>query len=269
MKILYIGDIVGEPGRDIVARLLPGVRAELEPDVIVAQSENVSHGSGITVNHVRELQRMGIDFFTGGNHSLKREALYGLLASPDEPIIRPANLPADAAGVQYKYLQTPAGAILFVSLLGYTAPRPVTIDNPLHCIDAILEKEYKTPKIATIINFHGDLSSEKRVIGYYLDGRVTAVIGDHWHVPTADAMVLPKGTAHITDVGMCGTLHSSLGVTLDLAIRRWHDDLKAHNKLEVSPPFQFNAVLIEIDPATGLSTAITQVQKLWDGLTES
>jgi hypothetical protein len=105
------------------------------------------------------------------------------------------------------------------------------------------------------------LSSEKRVIGYYLDGQVTAVIGDHWHVPTADAMILPKGTAHLTDVGMCGTLHSSLGVKLESIIPRWQNEVLNRNELETAGPLQFNAVLIESDDETGLAKSITPINK--------
>src|SRR5690606_15721437 len=103
--------------------------------------------------------------------------------------------------------------------------------------------------------------SEKRVIGYYLDGRVSAVVGDHWHVPTADAMVLPKGTAHITDVGMCGTIHSSLGVKTDVIMRRWKDDEVNKNELEQNGPMQLNAVLVDVDENTGLAKSIKQIQK--------
>lgn len=262
MKLLYLGDIMGKPGRQVVAALLPAIRREYQPDVVVAQSENVSHGSGMTVQHMRELQALGIDFFSGGNHSTEKETLWPLLNNPLEPVIRPANLPEATPGQQYKYLSTKQGDILMVSLLGAVFPKAVAMQNPLQVIDAIIQKEADTPKIATIVNFHGDLSSEKRVIGYYLDGRVTAVIGDHWHVPTADAMVLPKETAHISDVGMCGTLHSSLGVTLDLAFKRWRGGFIGHNKLEERRPFQLNAVLIEFEPATQRAISITQIQKI-------
>jgi 2',3'-cyclic-nucleotide 2'-phosphodiesterase len=115
--------------------------------------------------------------------------------------------------------------------------------------------------VARIINFHGDYSSEKRVFGYYLDGRMSAVIGDHWHVPTADALVLPKGTAHITDVGMCGTLHSSLGVKVSTIVERWYSGKTSKNEMELKGPVQFNAVLIEVDTNSGLSKSIVHIQR--------
>jgi len=151
-------------------------------------------------------------------------------------------------------------------LLGQIVGRDadMVLDNPLKVIDKILDDTKHVKYIARIVNFHGDYSSEKRVIGYYLDGKVTAVIGDHWHVPTADAFVLPKGTAHITDVGMCGALHSSLGIKLDTIIARWRDGIINRNQLENEGPLQFNAVLIESDNSTGLARNITHIQKIVD-----
>lgn len=261
MRLLYIGDIMGRPGRQAVAEILPHLKREFAPDITVAQAENVSHGVGMSVLHYRELQALGIDFFTAGNHTLRRDVLAEIIGNPDEPVLRPANLPAGAPGPAFKYLDTPHGKLAFISLLGSIFPRPVEVENPLRTIETILKQLPKDGLAGIIVNFHGDMSSEKRVIGYYLDGRVTAVIGDHWHVPTADAMILPNGTAHITDVGMCGALHSSLGIDLGLAVKRWRDEHHSHNIMAEERPFQFNAVLIEFDSATRLAAGITQIQR--------
>ena len=154
-----------------------------------------------------------------------------------------------------------------ISLLGTIFPNLAEpMGNPLHAIDTLLEQTKHEHFAARILNFHADFSSEKRVIGYYLDGRVSAVIGDHWHVPTADAMVLPKGTAHITDVGMVGTLHSSLGVSLATIIDRWRDGTANRNDIAERPPYQFNAVLITVDTKTGLARSIEPVQKIVESL---
>src|SRR5690606_31705843 len=138
----------------------------------------------------------------------------------------------------------------------------VPVENPLKIVDAILERESAVARAATIVNFHGDYSSEKRIIGYYLDGRVTAVVGDHWHVPTADADVLPKGTAHITDVGMCGSLDSSLGVKIDSLIPRWRDGKVTRNELERDGRMQFNALLIDADTRLGLARSAQPIRKV-------
>ncbi len=260
MNILYIGDVMGEPGIDVVGRVLPGLRAEKQIDLVVAQSENVSAGKGMTPGDMKRLQAIGVDFFTGGNHTPARPALADLLKDNSQPVIGPANLTA-CPGQGWKYVDTSRGKVLVISLLGLTVGREVQITNPLHIIDKILKENNGVARVATIVNFHGDYSSEKRVIGYYLDGRVTMVIGDHWHVPTADGMVLPKGTAHITDVGMCGTLHSSLGVKTEVIAKRWHDGIISKNVLETEGPLQFNSVLVETNES-GLAKSITPIQKI-------
>lgn len=260
MKILYIGDVMADPGIKVLKAVLPGIRKEHRPDMVIAQSENVSDGKGMTVADMKQLQPLGVDFFTGGNHTPAKDELLPLLSDPNVPVIGPANMAA-CPGLGWKYFDSRSGRVLVVSLLGQTVGREVEIANPLHFIDKILEDNKDAEHVATIVNFHGDFSSEKRVIGYYLDGRVSAVIGDHWHVPTSDAMVLPKGTAHMTDVGMCGSLHSSLGVKIDTIVSRWRDGHVNKNELEESGPLQFNAALIETNEK-GLATSITPIQKI-------
>jgi 2',3'-cyclic-nucleotide 2'-phosphodiesterase len=264
MNILYIGDIMGEPGIKAAQAVLPELKKQHKLDLVIAQAENVSEGKGLTLADYKRLGQLGINFFTGGNHILYRDEIYPALSDPNMPVIRPANYPEDTPGRGYKYADTPAGKVLVISLLGHIVGKDAAkpVENPLQVIDQILESESKTEKVATIVNFHGDYSSEKRVIGYYLDGKVTAVIGDHWHVPTADALVLPKGTAHITDVGMCGTLHSSLGVKSDIIIDRWRDGLANKNELETAGPLQFSAVLVETEKSNGLATSIQSIWKV-------
>ncbi len=246
MNILYIGDIMGEPGIRAVQEVLPDLRKKHKLDLIIAQAENVTEGKGLSKADFKRLRQMEVNFFTGGNWTTYRPELHDYLNDPKQPVIRPANYPVGTPGRGWKYTFTPAGPVLVISLLGSIVGKEADkpMDNPLHVADQILKENEDTKRVATIVNFHGDYSSEKRVIGYYLDGRVTAVIGDHWHVPTADAMILPKGTAHITDVGMCGTLHSSLGVKLETIIARWGEGKQNRNELETVGPLQFNAVLI-------------------------
>ena len=266
MNILYLGDIMGEPGIETVERILPGLRKQKQVELVIAQAENVSEGKGITLEDFERLHEAGVDFFTGGNHSLTKNESHRLFADPNEPIIRPANYVQGTPGLGYKYARTAKGDILIVSLLGKVVGRDADkeVDNPLLVIDGILEKEKGRPKVATVVNFHGDFSSEKVVIGHYLDGRVTVVIGDHWHVPTADARVLPGGTAHVTDVGMCGTLDSSLGVIYDAITIRWRDNKQTKNVLESKGPRQFNAVLVDADTTTGLARNIESIQRVFE-----
>ena len=257
VKILYVGDIMAEPGIRVVEKVLGKLRTEHKVDLAIAQGENVTEGRGMSVADYQRLRKAGVDFFTGGNWTLHLPELHSLLSNPEVPVIRPANYPAGTPGLGYKYASTKAGRVLIISLLGgivgKDSDKPV--DNPLEVIDAILEQEKDSEKVATVVNLHGDFSSEKVIIGHYLDGRVSVVVGDHWHVSTADARVLPNGTAHITDIGMCGALNSSLGINFDSVIPRWRDGKHTRNTLETEGPTQFNALLSSIDEKTGLATS--------------
>lgn len=262
MNILYVGDIMGEAGMTVLEQTLPDLRRERAIDFVVAQAENTTEGRGIAVADFARLRKAGVDFCTGGNWSLWRDEIAPAMSDPAQPIIRPANYPVGTPGLGYKYADTPKGKVLVISLLGQVVGRDADkpLDNPLQVVDAILEAA--EPRIATIINFHGDFSSEKVIIGHYLDGRATVVVGDHWHVPTADARVLPGGTAHQTDVGMCGVLNASLGITFESVLPRWRDGQQTRNVLADARPYQFNALLVESDDATGLAKSAEHLQIL-------
>jgi metallophosphoesterase (TIGR00282 family) len=264
MNILYIGDVMAEMGMAAVEKVLPELRTERSIDVVIAQAENVSEGRGITAEDFARLRAAGVDFCTGGNWSLWRPESQALFEDPEQPIVRPANYP-DTPGAPYKYCHTPKGDVLVVSLMGQVVGRDADkqTENPLKVIDKILSDEPPEKRVAMVVNLHGDFSSEKLVIGYYLDGRVSIVVGDHWHVPTADADVLPKGTARMTDVGMCGSLDSSLGVTFDSVIPRWRDDYQTRNQLETAGRSQFNGLLVDVDEATGKARSAEHIRTVW------
>lgn len=257
MNILYIGDVMAEPGIEVIEKVLPKLRQEKKVELVIAQAENVSDGKGIMLADFQRLRKAGIDFCTGGNWSLYREDIIPAMNDPKQPIIRPANYPEGTPGLGWKYIDD----ILVISLLGQIVGKDSDkpVDNPLQVIDKILEKE--KPK-TVVVNLHGDFSSEKVIIGHYLDGRAALVVGDHWHVPTADARVLPGGTAHITDVGMCGALDASLGIAFDSVIPRWRDGKQTRNVLETEGPRQFNAVLVKTSQA-GLADSIEQIQRIF------
>ena len=262
MNILYVGDIMGPAGLKLIERTLSDIRQQYAVDLVIAQSENTTEGRGISLEDFARLKKAGVDFCTGGNWSLWRDEINPSMSDPQQPIIRPANYPAGTPGLGYKYVETPQGKVLVVSLLGQVVGRDADkpLDNPLQTIDRILEDQKDVSKVATIVNFHGDFSSEKVIIGHYLDGRVTAVVGDHWHVPTADERVLPKGTAHQSDVGMCGVLNASLGITFESVVPRWREGHATRNRLAEDGPFQFNALLIDADEATGLARGVQRIQ---------
>jgi metallophosphoesterase (TIGR00282 family) len=262
VKILYIGDITGKLGRETTKAVLPEFVREHKIDFVIAQGENVSHGKGLQGNHAAELKEAGVNFFSGGNHSLTRESYLNEAGDA----IRPANLPDGTAGRGYGLADTPFGKVLVVSLQGKIVGMhaEAEVPSPLDTIDRILAEHKSTARVATIANFHGDYSSEKVVIGQYLDGKVTAVIGDHWHVQTTDAQVQPGGTAHITDVGMTGALDSSLGVKTDIILQRWRNpEVRVRNEMEESGRRQFCAVVIETDPKTGLAKDIQTIRSVF------
>jgi metallophosphoesterase (TIGR00282 family) len=267
MNILYVGDIMAEMGIRTIEEILPSLRNEKDIHLVVAQAENVTAGKGMAPADMRRLQKAGVDFFSGGNHSFDQKELYPLLADPGQPVIRPENYPTGTPGLGHKYAHSSRGDVLVISLLGQIVGKSsgTITDNPLRVVDAVLEQEKATPKIATVINFHGDFSSEKIVIGHYLDGRATIVLGDHWHVPTADARVLPGGTAHMTDVGMCGALNSSLGVTYESIVPRWRDGIVNRNELAVIGDRQFNGLLVAVDEQTGLATQAEHIRMIIAG----
>lgn len=263
MNILYLGDIMGKPGRETVKALLPSLRDELNVDFVIAQGENLSHGKGMTLGHTQEMMTAGVDFFTAGNWTQHRPEINAWLEDPARPVIRCANYPEDTPGRGYKIVDTPFGKILVASVLGQIVGAfQVETDNPLTVIDKILEDTKNDQLIARVVNIHGDFSSEKLVFGQYLDGKVTAVIGDHWHVPTADGRVQAGGTAHITDVGMVGSKDSCLGIQTDIIVERWKTGNPRRNELEEGGARQLCAVLIDVDTTTAKAKSIQQIISL-------
>lgn len=263
MNILYVGDIMGEVGVEVIEKVLPSLRRDKQIDLVVAQAENVTDGKGISQADFYRIKKAGVDFCTGGNWSLQINDIIPSLNDPEQPIIRPANYPEGTPGLGYKYINAPKGRVLVVSLLGQIVGKDSDkpVDNPLLVIDEILDNR-DTRTSATVVNYHGDFSSEKVVIGHYLDGKVSLVVGDHWHVPTADAQLLPGGTAHQTDVGMCGSLDSSLGVTYGSILPRWRDEKSTRNILETSGRRQFNALLVSVNPS-GLADSVEQLRQVY------
>lgn len=265
VNFLYLGDVMGEIGLKLVEDELPKLRKEYKISLVIAQSENVTEGRGCSPQDFNRIKKAGVDFCSGGNWSLWRQDILPQLNDPNQPIIRPANYIEGTPGLGYKYVDVGFGKVLVISLLGKTVGRDskLKLNNPLKEIDRILKSEDSQPKVATVVNFHGDYSSEKVVIGQYLNGRVTAVIGDHWHVATADARILSHGTAHITDVGMIGALDASLGVKTSVIIQRWRDEIVNTNQLEENKPWQLNGLLFAVELSTGLATSIKPINLIY------
>ena len=261
MNILYIGDIMGKPGRHVVSKLLPGIRIKYDVDFVIAQAENVTHGKAMSKKHFAELQESGVDAFSGGNHTFERKDTLQMVNNHKYPVIAPANVQRGNS-TSYKIIKHGNETVAMVSLLGYTIPSGYDqyTTSPLDCMDSLLPEILANNPTAIIVNIHGDVSSEKVMTGHYLDGKVTAVVGDHWHVPTADQRVLANGTAHVSDVGMCGVLNSSLGVDINVAIARWKGSV-ARNAMADLKEQQFNAVLITKEATSTRATSIVRIQE--------
>lgn len=214
LVLAFLGDVVGRPGRRAVASKLGELRREHRVDFVVANGENARNGSGITPKHYHELRDAGVDLVTLGDHAYRDESIFPLLDNPADPIIRPANLPKSSPGKRFLLLPPVRGAspICVVTVLGRIF-FPLPADDPFACVDEVLET---VPANAiVVVEAHMEATSEKAALAHHLDGRVAAVIGTHTHVPTADARVLPHGTAFVTDLGMCGPFHSILGREID------------------------------------------------------
>jgi len=209
VRILCIGDVVGKPGREALVYGLDKLRREREIHCVIVNTENAAGGSGLTASLYEKILRGGVHLITMGDHIYKRRDLLPVLEQSKQ-IVRPANLPAEAIGHELAVWRPEDGPpVAVVSLLGRLYMKPIA-DCPFHAADRVLASVPADVKLI-VVDMHAEATSEKMALGWYLDGRVTAVVGTHTHVPTADERVLPGGTAYITDLGMTGPYHSVLG----------------------------------------------------------
>lgn len=248
MNILFIGDIVGKPGRRAVAQLLPTLKHELGVEFVIANVENAAHGKGITSSTLQELLDAGVDAGTGGNHTFSKPEAKELHSAENNVLVRPMNLPAGTPGVGQKTFTVGQKTVMVVNFIGEFGMHLEGLENPFITVQEWWKHQPQADTI--IVDFHAEATSEKVNLGWYLDGKVAAVLGTHTHVPTADARVLPKGTGYITDVGMVGLYNSSLGVDKDLALQRFLTGQKAQNEIPEHGEVIFNAILLELEGNT-------------------
>jgi len=247
VRFLFVGDVIGKPGRKVVRQLLPGLVDKHAVDYCVVNVENAAGGFGITLDVMRELAELPIDCYTSGNHIWdKRDGL--ALLDEDQRILRPANYPEGNPGGGVYVGETAAGVpVATLNLEGQVFMKPV--DSPFRVADRLLSELPPEVKVV-VVDFHAEATSEKQALGFYLDGRVSAVLGTHTHVPTADERVLPGGTALVTDVGMSGPYESIIGFKKDKVLQRFL--LQTPASLEVAKrDVRLAAVLLDIDEATG------------------
>ena len=258
MKVLFIGDIFGEPGRRALARAVPRLVGQRQIDIVIGNGENAAGGFGITPELAEELFDLGLAVITTGNHAWDKKEILDYF--PREPrLLRPANYPVGAPGQGSVVVESAGGEQLGVLQLMGRAYMP-TLDCPFQ----VAKKELAALKkrtAAVIVDMHAEATSEKMAMGHYLDGEVVAVVGTHTHVQTADDQILPKGTAYMTDIGMTGPLHSVIGVKKELAIEKFLTGMP--RRFEVaSGPSVFCAVLLELDARLGKALSIERIRIL-------
>ena len=253
MRVLMIGDVIGRPGRRAVEALLPGLRDEYGIDLVVANGENAAAGFGITLDTAQELFDYGVDVITSGNHIWDQKEIIPHLDDPGLPILRPLNYPSTAPGRGYVSAK---GAIV-VSLIGRVFVG--NYDCPFRAMDALLD-ELEGKSRVILVDFHAEATSEKAAMGWYLDGRVSAVVGTHTHVGTVDTSLLLQGTAYVSDLGMVGPSHSVIGSTIEDVMERFLN--QTPRRLTVaSGAVKFGSVMVDIDESTGRATQITRVDR--------
>ena len=252
MRLLMVGDVVGRPGRRALGLVLPRLRQEHRLDLVIVNGENVAGGLGLTPETAEELFSLGVDVITSGNHIWEHKELYPYLDG-GRPVLRPLNYPPSAPGKGYVILEK----AMVVNLLGRTFMG--NFDCPFRGMDQLLAKEKDHPPVV-IVDFHAEATSEKIAMGWYLDGRVSAVLGTHTHVGTIDCRVLPRGTAHVTDIGMTGPVDSVIGVEVEAVLQRFLT-LLPHRLPVARGRVEFNAVLVDIDEASGLARKIDRISR--------
>lgn len=257
MLILFLGDIVGKPGVNAVCRHLPELRAELSLDLIIANGENAADGTGLTVRQYNRLIEAGVDCLTMGDHIYRKREIIEVLER-DSPIVKPANYPPEAPGRRWQTVLTTGGIPVAVfSLLGRVYMRPV--DCPFHAAEEVLE-EIPDNVVVRVVDMHAEATSDKQLMGRFLDGRVSAVLGTHTHVPTDDTTILPGGTAFQCDVGMTGPYDSIIGRSYEKVL----ETTISFNPTQfhvATRDIRLRGALVDIDPRSGKATSIKAFER--------
>lgn len=246
MRLLFIGDVFGTLGQEALKTYLPQLKQDHKPHLIVVNAENIDRGFGIDPTIYKDLMGMGVAMITMGNHTFRNQKVLDIIEEGN--ILRPANYDASVPGTGMKTIRFNNETVTIISLMGRIFMGD-PLDNPFKVVDHLLEG---LTSDHIFIDFHAEATSEKLAFAHYVDGRVTAVVGTHTHVPTADALVLPKGTMYLTDVGMTGPLHGILGAERDPQIHKFLTGLRGPVRELTSGPKQLNAVLID----TALKTIV-------------
>ncbi len=258
MRILFIADIVGKPGRRAVRSALPKLRGVHQVDLVIANGENLAGGYGVTRAVVRAMFECGVDVLTSGNHIWDRPEGLPLL-DEEHRLLRPANYPPGTPGSGTVLVEAGGGKVGVINLQGRVFMTP--IDDPFR-IGRALADELRSETNIIVIDFHAEATAEKQAFARYIDGVATAVVGTHTHVPTADARVLPGGTAYITDLGMTGSHAGVIGFEADRAIQRTLSGRRVRLDL-AEGEIRVQGAIVDVDPASGHATAIERIDIEW------
>ena len=255
MRILMIGDIVGRPGRRAILENLNELRREMNIDFVIANGENAAAGHGITKEIAKQLFNAGVDVFTMGNHVWNKKEIFDYIEK-EKRLLRPANYPPGTPGAGYQLYETKKGVTIgVVNVSGRIYMQE--LDCPFRTMDHIL-KQLQDQTNLIFVDFHAEATSEKVAMGWYLDGKVTAICGTHTHVQTADERILPNGTAYITDIGMTGPRDSVIGVTTEIVLEKFITQMP--RRFEVADTtYQLNAVVIDVNPDNGQALKIDRI----------
>ena len=269
MNIIFVGDVVGRPGRLAAARLLPDLRKKHAADLVIANGENLAHGKGSTQKTIAELLAAGVDFVTSGNHWADQKEMLSIADNKDLPFIRPANYPPGTPGRGYAFVTVRTQKVLVINLMGRVFMKQ-HFSDPFRSLDSLLEATKSERPDVILVDFHADATAESVAFGFHADGRVTAVLGTHTHIPTADAQVLPHGTGYVTDVGMVGPKHSVLGLKIETALQANRTQLPYTYELAEDDEVVFNYAVIEThQSAAGELSACKSIQRLTEYVTLS
>ncbi len=261
MKILVFGDLFGRPGLAAVKEALPDLRASVQPELVIANAENLSNGKGVTAALLDEVFGLGVDVATSGDHTWDDRSALPRFDSDRARLLRPANFPPGAPGAGWTTVTRGITTIAIANLIGRVFFRQ-QYDDPFRAAEAWLASLPTSRPLVTLVDFHAEASSEKRAMGFFLDGRVTAVWGTHTHVPTADEQLLPKGTAYLSDVGMTGSLRSIIGLPVAPMLESYRTQMNINAKPEDARPWEVNAVVLDIDETTGKARGIERIRKI-------
>lgn len=256
MKIIFFGDVFGKPGRKALTAFLPFYIKNNNPDFIIANCENAADGRGITEQSAREIFNAGVDACTSGNHLWDRKEGIPVILN-NTNIVKPLNYPKSAPGNSFSVLKKENKELLIACICGQSFMNPV--DSPFFKLDEYLP-EFHNLTHNILIDFHAESTAEKRTLGFYFDGKISAMLGTHTHIQTADEEILENGTAYITDVGMTGSVNSVIGIKKEIAIEKIKHGLPVRHETSDLDVF-INAVEIEIDELTGKSVSIKRIRE--------